>query len=73
MIRGTIRFCCSECDETFKAVDIEYRATTFSVPMQCPRCKSNRTFPCGWLGKYSYNRIAYKVIWEKENDNGLKR
>lgn len=60
MIRGIITFKCDECGERFKAPDIEYMATTFSVPQQCPKCSSYHTMPTGTF----LSKSVYKMIWE---------
>ena len=69
MIRGYINFRCDNCNNTFRALDIEYNATIFSVPMPCPKCNSRHTYPPNWriLGFYPFgnNRKVYKRIWER--------
>jgi len=60
MIRGIITFKCDECGECFKAPDVEYMATTFSSPQQCPKCKSYHTMPKGAI----FGKSVYKMIWE---------
>ena len=32
MYRGTIKFVCNDCGNKFKAPDIEWNATVYSVP-----------------------------------------
>ncbi len=68
MIRGITYFVCDECRKKFKAPDIEYNATVFSVPQPCPKCGSRHTIPIGFdtlLGKLNPKRSIYKKIWEQ--------
>ena len=69
MIRGYINFRCDNCNNTFRALNIEYGATVMSVPMPCPNCNSRHTYPPNWgiLGFYPFgnNRKVYKRIWER--------
>ena len=69
MIRGYINFTCDNCNNTFRALDIEYNATIFSFPMPCPKCNSRHTYPLNHriLGFYPLgnNREVYKRIWER--------
>lgn len=69
MIRGYMTFRCDNCNNTFRALDIEYGATAMSVPMPCPNCNSRHTYPHSWhiLGFYPLGnkRDIYKKIWEE--------
>lgn len=69
MIRGYINFRCNDCNNTFRAINIEYGATVMSVPMPCPNCNSRHTYPLCWyiLGFYPLGnkREVYKRIWER--------
>ena len=64
MIRGHITFTCDNCNNTFRALDIEYGATVMSVPIPCPKCNSRHTYPSSWnvFGFYPFgnNRKLYK-------------
>lgn len=60
MVRGTIIVTCPHCGKTFVAPDIEWNATIYSAPVECPRCKQmvNPNRPkwlwgiiSRWLGK----------------------
>ena len=62
MIRGTILFKCTECGNRFKAPDIEYDATIYSLPQPCPKCGSKRTRPSGLKGMMQ--TVVYKKIWD---------
>ncbi len=62
---------CDECSNMFRAADIEYGATIYSVPQPCPKCGSKHTMPIGpghLLGKFNPLRPTYQRIW-KEADN----
>ncbi|MBR8769691.1 hypothetical protein IX308_000146 [Porphyromonas levii] len=59
MIRGKIVFRCDECKELFRALDIEWSATTLSMPQQCPKCGSCHTLPMRSI----LSRKLYKQIW----------
>lgn len=37
MLRGFIKFHCTECGNNFIGPDIEYAATIFSMPLRCPK------------------------------------
>ena len=69
MIRGYMKFRCDDCNNPFRALDIEYGATAMSVPMPCPNCNSRHTYPHSWhiLGFYPLgNRPeVHKRIWER--------
>ena len=62
MLRGMTLFKCTECGKRFIAPDVEYMATTLSMPQPCPKCKSFRTRPSRLVGG---SNSQYKVIWEK--------
>ena len=61
MVRGKTLFICTKCKKIFWALDVEYGAMIYSVPMPCTRCDSIRTMPL--LMPYYW---VYKGIWEKE-------
>lgn len=68
MLRGVTTFKCTQCGHTFKAPDIEYMATVYSMPQKCPKCGSWRTRPAGLFGKLreeTYRKILERM--EKEN------
>ena len=75
MIRGYINFRCDNCNNTFRALDIEYNATIFSVPMPCPKCNSRHTYipSLSIFGFYPFgnDRDIYKKIWEEMDKNKL--
>ena len=70
MFRGIKIFKCTKCGNTFSAPDIEWMATSFSVPQKCPKCGSIRTRPGGnsaWLDRIfgsSDDDGVYKKIWD---------
>jgi len=45
MLRGKTTFRCTQCQNIFRDLDIEYCATVFSAPVKCPQCGSIRTLP----------------------------
>ena len=63
MMRGTTLFICTECGHKFKAADIEYLATSLSVPQKCPHCNGIRTRPVSIIGKMMDKK--YEPIWEQ--------
>lgn len=63
MIRGIISFKCTHCGKLFFAPDIEYAASTLSVPQKCPKCGSIRTRPASLFGKLQ-NKV-YQQIWKQ--------
>lgn len=65
MIRGKILFKCTDCGKLFQGLDIEYCATSLSVPQECPKCGSLRTRPAGLTGILQTH--TYKKIWESMN------
>ena len=68
-----ITFKCTECENKFKAIDIEYNCTVFSTPQKCPKCNSVKTIPYNeitlfghsFFGSYRFNKKTYSYIWEK--------
>lgn len=69
MIRGITRFKCNECSKKFWGLDVEWRATAFTAPLQCPQCKSFHTYPVGILGLGTGKAKLYKEIWESIDEN----
>lgn len=67
MLRGVTTFKCTQCGHTFKAPDIEYMATVYSMPQKCPKCGSVRTRPASLLGKLQEG--MYRNIWKKIENN----
>jgi NAD-dependent SIR2 family protein deacetylase len=63
MFKGMTLFKCTQCGKHFKAPDIEYCATTFSMPQPCPKCGSIRTRPVSLFGKVTEE--VYRGIWER--------
>lgn len=63
MLRGVTIFKCTQCGHTFKAPDIEYMATVYSMPQKCPKCGSIRTRPVSLFGKLTEG--VYRKIWER--------
>ena len=69
MIRGFTRFKCNECSKKFWGLDVEWRATAFTTPLQCPQCKSFHTYPVGILGLGTGKAKLYKEIWESIDED----
>ena len=79
MFKGMTLFKCTQCGKHFKAPDIEYCATTFSMPQPCPKCGSIRTRPVSLFGCPKCGSIrtrpvslfgkvteeVYRGIWER--------
>lgn len=68
MQRGTILFKCTECGNHFKAPDIEWMATTMSVPQRCPECHSIKTRPSRLVSILSTDAM-YEKIWKEMEEN----
>lgn len=60
MLRGTITFKCTECENIFQGPDIEWCATAFTTPRKCPQCGSFHTMPQGAF----LQKSIYRKIWE---------
>ena len=58
MIRGKIPFRCTDCHKVFIGLDIEWQATSFSMPVTCPKCGSKHTLPL------LASKDEYERIWE---------
>lgn len=71
MIRGNIKFRCDKCGHIFENLDIEWRATTYSQPMPCPKCGSNHTMPNSFL--WFLHRIVYQKIWNDLDEQQLSK
>lgn len=69
MIRGFTRFKCNECSKKFWGLDVEWRATALTAPLQCPQCKSFHTYPVGILGLRTGKAKLYKEIWESIDED----
>lgn len=67
MFKGMTLFKCTQCGKHFKAPDIEYCATTFSMPQPCPKCGSIRTRPVSLFG--TLKDQMYEGIWERMEEN----
>ena len=67
MYRGLTLFRCTNCGHTFMSHDMEYKATSFSMPQRCTKCGSVRTLP-GILSR----KKDYEKIWEEIEEAGEK-
>lgn len=63
MIRGKALFYCSNCKHRFIGLDIEYGASAFSAPFECPKCGSRHTRPWSLLPARIAN-MQYRPIWD---------
>ena len=84
MIRGTTLFICTKCKKVFLALDVEYHAMAYSVPMPCERCGSRCTLPMKLspflrkeelnpdkpLEEQLWDYSIYKSIWGRTGSNG---
>lgn len=68
MFRGISTFICDNCGRKFKGLNIEWKATIFATPQQCPICLSYHTRPTSLFG---LNKSVYREIW-KQMDEILK-
>lgn len=67
MLSGIKIFKCDNCKTKFFAWEIEYSASSLSIPPKCKNCGSGHTFP--W-SIFSKRPGVYRKIWEKiENNN----
>lgn len=48
MLRGIYVYRCRKCKRKFWGADIEYMATSASMPCKCPYCGSTDTTPTLW-------------------------
>lgn len=64
MFRGKTTFICDECHHLFRAPDIEYGCTAYSVPQPCPKCGSHHTLPLSFFSLMA--KAEYRKIWKKE-------
>ena len=62
MLRGVTRFKCDVYGHTLRAMDFEWQATVYTMPVPCPNCGSRHTMPVSFFG--CTNRETYKKIWE---------
>ena len=70
MVRVIIKFVCNDCGNKFKAPDIEWLATIYSVPQPCPKCGGMHTRPdrcLNILGLSDY--FIYKRLWKEIDKN----
>lgn len=65
MLRGTTTFRCTKCKKVFKGPDLEWRATVYSTPCECPQCGSNRTMPL-WA---FWQLPVYRKIWNSVSES----
>lgn len=73
MYRGIIKFVCNDCGNKFKAPDIEWNATGYSVPQPCPKCGGMHTKPARFFNFLSLlENFTYKRLW-KEIDKNKKK
>ena len=66
MHRGITTFKCDVCGHTFRAMDIEWQATAYTMPVLCPNCGSRHTMPKSMFSLFT--KGVYRKIWE-EIDN----
>ncbi len=69
MFKGFCSFKCTQCGNKFSAPHIEYLATIYPAPQQCPQCGSMITRPAGLFGKL--HEGIYRKIWEKYEEENL--
>ena len=73
MYRGIIKFVCNDCGKKFKAPDIEWNATVYSVPQPCPKCGGMDTKPARFFNFLSLlENFTCKRLW-KEIDKNKKK
>lgn len=63
MIRGKNIFRCTNCGKIFIGLDIEWQATVYSMPVQCPKCGSKHTLPL------LASKRVYEGIWKTMDEN----
>ena len=70
MYRGIIKFVGNDCGHKFKAPDIEWGATNYSVTHPCTKCGGMHTRPdrsLNFLGLLDY--FTYKRLWKEIDKN----
>lgn len=73
MVRGIIKFVCNDCENKFKAPDIEWNATVYNVPQPCPKCGGMDTKTARFFNFLSLlENFTYKRLW-KEIDKNKKK
>lgn len=73
MYRGIIKFVCNDCGNKFKAPDIEWGATIYSVPQPCPKCGGMHTKPAWFFNFLSLpENFTYKRLWKEIDKNKRK-
>ena len=53
---------CDVCGHTFRAMDIEWQASLYTMPVPCPKCGSRHTMPVSFFG--CTDRETFKEMWE---------
>lgn len=70
MYRGIIKFVCNDCGNKFKAPDIEWEATIYSIPQPCPKCGGMHTRPVRFFNFLSLlDYFTYKRLWKEIDKN----
>ena len=70
MYRGIIKFVCNDCGNKFKAPDIEFNATFYSVPQPCTKCGGMHTKPARFFNFLSLSEnFIYKLLWKEIDKN----
>ena len=67
MLKGITTFKCDVCGHIFRAMDIEWQATVYSVPAPCPQCGSRHTMPKSLFSFFT--KGVYRKIWEELDKN----
>lgn len=67
MVRGKCFFICDKCKKIFRDLDIEWMATTYSTPVECPQCGSYHTRPLLSL------KPVYKRIWKSMDEQSSNK
>lgn len=69
MVSGKAFFKCNNCGKFFRAPAAEWGATAYLMPMPCPKCGSNHTYPLSpftLLGPGFYRKI-WETIDKQQN------
>ena len=71
MHRGITTFKCDVCGHTFRAMDIEWQATVYTMPVPCPNCGSRHTMPKSMFSLFT--KGVYRKIWQEIDNKNEKQ
>ncbi len=73
MFLGLTTFKCDDCNNIFSGLHIESEATFYPMPMTCPKCNGQHTYPPSrklfGIRFGGHSRDFYKKIWKETDKN----